>query len=58
MIHWRHIQEKKVAGAAGVELVYEARELGEDCSKQSCVLRGIAVADVVYADENREQSII
>ena len=54
MVDWRYVQEEEVAGAAGIELVYQIAKLVEDCREQSCVLRSVAVANVVYADEDCE----
>lgn len=58
LIHWGYVQEEEVASAAGVDLVYQTGQLVEDCREQSFVLRGVAVANVVDADEDCEQSVV
>jgi len=39
-------------------LVDQAGEFGKDCRGESGVLGGVAVADVVYADEDCEEGVV
>lgn len=53
----RHVQEQKVPSSGLVQLVDETGVFGKDDGVERCVLGRIAVADVVDADEDPEESV-